>query len=39
MVTLPLEKMATCVAMSLCHVASCGEKMIVSKYVVYAQLV
>jgi hypothetical protein len=34
MVTLPLEKMATRVAMSLCHAASCGEEMVVSRYVV-----
>jgi hypothetical protein len=35
MVTLPLEKMATRVAMSLCHAAGCGEEMVVSRYVAY----
>jgi len=34
-VTLPLEKMATRVAMSLCHAAGCGEEMVVSRYVAY----
>jgi hypothetical protein len=35
MLTLPLEKMATRVAMSLCHAAGCGEEMVVSRYVAY----
>ncbi|KAH8974053.1 hypothetical protein BDL97_01G081800 [Sphagnum fallax] len=37
MVTLPLEKMATRVAMSLCHAASCGEEMVVSSMQEYEE--
>lgn len=33
MVTLPLEKMATRVAMSLCYAAGFGEEMVVSRFV------
>jgi hypothetical protein len=39
MVTLPLEKMATRVAMSLCHAAGCGDEMVVSRYVANAKLI
>lgn len=37
MVTLPLEKMATRVAMSLCHAAGCGEEMVVSSMQEYEE--
>jgi hypothetical protein len=37
MVTLPLEKMATRVAMSLCHAPSCGEEMVVSSMQEYEE--
>jgi protein O-GlcNAc transferase len=37
MVTLPLEKMATRVAMSLCHAAGCGDEMVVSSMQEYEE--